>query len=65
MSWKKIPFLLLRSSKSICNGITSLYIVSQISHLGLDNLVHLLYINGYMYFCYVLQAYQGSENGDC
>ena len=50
MSWKKIPFLLLRSSKSICNGIIQLYIASQINHLGLDSLIHLLYINGCMYF---------------
>ena len=53
MSWKKTPILLLRSSKSICNGIMPLYAISQISHLGLGNLVHLLYIDGCMFFCYV------------
>ena len=52
MSWKKIPFLLLRSSKSLCiNGILQLYIASQVSHLGLDSLIQILYINGWMYFC--------------
>ena len=51
MSWKKIPFLLLRSSKSLCiNGILQLYIASQVNHLGLDSLIQILYINGCMYF---------------